>query len=204
MKKFLILPFLLSVQFAMALVVTEFETTEGDKIPKAATLDTIAMSKVGTGIREKDVFLGIKANVYRATLLASDPAKFSRDANQRVALDSLLAMDAFALQLLLKRDVSAEDMVVGFEAALVKNGDPKSPALMEFKTKLRNAGNIATGQTVTITVNRKTNTLKAEHAQTKIDIKGDNKLFGDIFSIWLGIPADAELAALKTKIISGK
>src|SRR5438874_13543757 len=99
MKKFLILAVLLSAQFAMALVVTEFETVEGDKIPKTATLDTIALSKVGTGIREKNAFLGIMVNVYRASLLASEPAKFSRDANQRVALDSLLAMDAFALQL---------------------------------------------------------------------------------------------------------
>lgn len=204
MKKFLILPFLLSAQFSMALVVTEFEMVEGDKIPKAATLDAIAISKVGTGIREKNAFLGIKVNVYRASLLAAEPAKFSRDANNRVALDSLLAMDAFALQLLLKRDVSAEDMVVGFETALKENGVADSPALMIFKTKLRGAGNIAAGQTVTITVNRKTNTLKAEHAQTKIEIKGDDKLFGDIFSIWLGKPADAELGTLKAKIISGK
>jgi len=115
----------------------------------------------------------------------------------------MLSMDAYALQLLLKRDVNSADMVAGFEAALKENGVSDSPALINFKTKLRNAGMLKAGQTVTITVNRKTNIFKAEHGQTKIEIIGNDKFFDDIFSIWLGKPADAELAALKNKIISG-
>ena len=196
MKKILILPLFFIAQFAMALVITEIEAVEGDKIPKIATLDDIILSKVGTGIRVKS-FIIIKKNIYRASLLASDPAKFTRDTTERTALDSLLTMDAFALQLLLKRDIDSKNMVAGFEAALKKNGVTDSPALMIFKTKLKNAGTIGSGQTVTITVNRKTNTLKAEHGETKIELKGDNKLFGDIFSIWLGKPADAEISSAK-------
>jgi len=204
MKKWLTLSFLLSAQFAMAnLVVSEFETVEGDKIPKTATLGNISLSKVGTGIRIKN-YVVYKPQVYRATLLAAEPAQFSRDINQRIALDSLLAMKAFALQLVLKRDVNSEDLVAGFETALKENGVLDSPALINFKTKLRNAGNLATGQTVTISVNKETNMLMAEHGTTKIEVKGDNTLFGDIFSIWLGKPADAELGALKIKLVSGK
>lgn len=204
MKKFLALCLVLSSQFAMAFVATDFETVEGDKIPKAAKLNNTPLTKVGTGIREKNAFLGITVNVYRATLLAAEPTKFSRDTSARIALDSLLGMKAFALQLVLKRDVSSEDLVDGFNTALLENGVKDTPALTNFKTKLRNAGNLATGETVTISVNREAGTLMAEHGKTKIEEKGDNKLFGDIFSIWLGKPADAELGALKIKLITGK
>lgn len=211
MKKIIILGFLIIAPFAIAMEnvgfnVAAHETLDGDQIPKTATIGNITLNKMGSGLREKSILMGFTSvYVYRATLLAAETkeAVFSRDVTEKKALDSLLAMKAFALQLFFKRDLDSNTVVNGFAEALNANGVEDYEQITQFKSELIKLGQIKTGETITLVANPKTGTLTAFYGDKRIEIKGDKKFVGDIFSIWLGTPADDYLGVLKIKLISG-
>lgn len=203
MKRLTLLGLILctSTAFAGSLTVTESEAVGKEEIPTAALLNGIPLKRVGTGVRQKKIlFIGV--DVYRATLFASEPS-FSRDPKGSAALDSLQSMKARAIQLRMLRSLSSEDILKSFEAALQENGVKDSPSLFEFKKAIKNGGDIASGDLVTLSVDNEKNLLICEQGKSKTEIKGDAKLFRDVFSIWLGKPADSGLANLRETLIKG-
>jgi predicted NAD/FAD-dependent oxidoreductase len=198
---FVALALVANIALAGPLTVSTYETVGSEKIPSAAKLDDIALSKVGSGIRQKRMILNF--DVYRATLLASNATTFSRDTKGNAALDSLMDMKAAALSLQFMRDLSATKILESFEAALKTNDVKDSPALAQFKSAIQNGGDAVTGQTVTLSFNADKGVLTCEMAKNKVEIKGDAKFFKDIFSIWLGKPADSGLGKLRDALIKG-
>ncbi len=200
MKRFVALvPALFLAQLAFSsFTVPEFETIGDEKIPKVATLNGVALTRVGTGIREKKI-LFIPIAVYRATLFASD--SISQGVKGTAALDALIALKAYALQLKFVRAVSAKDIWQSFETALKANDVKDSAALAEFKKAVKEGGDIAVGEHVTLSVDTQKAILSLEQGKNRVAIKGDPKFFREVFSIWLGKPADAGLKALRKSLI---
>ena len=95
-KEFLGVLFFANLAFAGPLTVTEYQGEGKDKVPKTATLNGIALKRVGSAVRSKKVALIVNVDVYRATLFASDDT-FTRDVNGTAALDSLQNMKARAI-----------------------------------------------------------------------------------------------------------
>lgn len=201
MKRIIFLSLLISAQLtaASALQITEFDA---QKIPKTATLGTTVLKRVGTGIRQKKV-LFVNVNVYRATLFA--PGPLTSPDPKLTPLDVLVTKPC-ALQLNLLRALSAADILKSFEAALKINDVKDSPALSQFKTAIKNGGNVAKGQNVTISIDitdKGDAVLTVEQGSNITEIKGNHQLAKDVLSIWFGKPADAGLAALKEQLTKG-
>lgn len=185
-------------QMPNSLKITASDTVEGEQIPKSASFGAQTLTRTGSGMRKKYIF----AKVYRATLLVSDSAKFSKKTEGTVALDSLSAMSAVSLVLDFKRNIAAKEVASSFDAALKKNKINDSPALIQFKTTVSEGGDVVEGQRVTLSATK--DTLTCEWGKKIVEIKGDAKFIRDVFSIWLGIPVDDGLKKLREALISGK
>lgn len=205
MKKSLILSLFLAAHTAWSgpLSVSSYETKDGEQIPSVAKLDELTLSKVGSGVRNKKVALVLNFDVYRATLMVSDAAKYARDTSGSAALDSVVGMKGAALSLRFMREVSAADILKSFETALNENSVKDSPALAEFKKAIQNGGDAIKGQNVNLSVNTEKGVLTCEMAKNKVEVKGSQQFFRDIFSIWLGKPADGGLGKLRDALIKG-
>lgn len=162
----------------------------------------VTLTPVGSGVREKK-FLFVGVDVYQATLSVSDPASFVRDTKDNKALDSLKNMKARSLLLKFKRDVSATKILESFEAALKSNNVVESPAMTQFKKAILNGGDVKTGESVTISIDKDKSVLVCEQNAGRVEIKGDDTFFQNVFSIWLGKSADSGLEKLKDKLIKG-
>ena len=203
MKKVIVIAacLLTSYAFAGALNITEYEGEKSSQTPKTAKLNDIELKKIGSGVRVKKVlFLGF--DVYQATLMGSDDS-FLRDTKETRALDSLQGMKAAAIHLKLMRSLSANDIVKSFETALIENNVKDSPALTQFKEAIKNGGAMSEGDVVSISMDKEKGVLICEQGKTVTEIKGDAKLFRDVFSIWLGKTGDSGLTALREKLIMG-
>lgn len=186
---------------ADSLTITAFDTVKKEQIPKSATFGSQSLTRTGTGIRQKKVvFIGV--DVYRATLFVSDITKFVRKTDGMLALDSLSAMPVTALVLDFKRSVSGKDIANSFETALKKNGVKDSPAITQFKNAVRDGGDVVDGQRVMLSASK--GTLTCEFDKKTVRIEGDAQFIRDVFSIWLGTPADDGLKALRDMLILGK
>lgn len=180
------------------LKVTDSDALKNEQIPKSATFGTHTLTRAGTGIRKKMLFV----DVYRATLLVADSAKFSRKTEGNAALDSLSTMAAVALVLDFKRGVSAKDVANSFDTAFKANNIKDSPALIQFKKSVEEAGDVAKGQRLSLAAVK--GTLTCELGKKIVEIKGDAQFIRDVFSIWLGTPVDGGLKSLREALISGK
>ena len=68
---------------------------------------------------------------------------------------------------------------------------------------IRNGGDVKDGDLVNISVDREKGVLICEQGKNVVEIKGEAAFFRDVFSIWLGKPADSGLASLREKLIKG-
>lgn len=171
------------------------------EIPVAATLNATPLERLGTGIRKKRIVINF--DVYRATLFASHPKRFSRSLEGRVALDSLKVSDAYALHLQFLRDVSAKDVIKSFNEALSENGIKESPGLKDFRDAIIQGGDLKKGSSMSLSVDNQKGILECEHGKALIEVKGDVGSLLDIFSIWLGEKGDIGVQNLKKALISG-
>lgn len=170
-----------------------------------ATIDgqNYALTTVGYGLRTKKVLIA-NIKVYVAQLLVSSPARFVHtDAD---ALSSLEDSQTVALQMQFLRTVDAQRVQVSFRDALDANKvDVNTPAIKQLLTAVANGGDALADKALTVVINKNSDgseTLVYEDAsgrQTKI--KGDKNLTRSVFSIWLGVPSDDGVAALKTQLI---
>ncbi|HXW54010.1 MAG TPA: chalcone isomerase family protein [Myxococcota bacterium] len=181
--------------------ITEFETTKSERIPKAAMFGTQVLSRTGTGLRQKK-FLFVPIDIYRATLLVSDIKKFLRKDEASLALDSLSSIATVVLVLDFKDDFSASKIAAGFETALKTNNVKETKPIKQFKTVITEGGDVKKGDQISLIASN--GNLSCQWANKTLEIKGDAQFIRDIFSIWLGIPADSELKTLKTSLILGK
>jgi len=195
-------PFLFSsFVFADTLAIT-YGASGKEKIPEVAKLSDLELKRIGTGIRQKRVLINF--NVYRASLLASNPAQFSRVVEGSAALESLKNIDTYALHLQFFRNVSSADVLKSFNESLSKNSVKDGPALTQFKEAIGKGGDIKEGNIINLVVDNKKGILLCEQGKSKVEIKGDAQFFRDIFSMWLGETTDVGLKNLKKALITGQ
>lgn len=199
MKKLFFLNLAMSVTLsaATALQITEYETVAQQQIPKSAILGTTPLKRIGMGIRQKKIIF-VNVNVYQAILFGSD--SWPTIKSEQSPLDKLLGMKACALHLQLLRPLKAQEILKGFDDALKKNGVKDSIALNEFKSAIKNGGNVAKGQSVTISIDKDNSLMTCEQGGKIVHIKGNEQLFREVLSIWFGEPADLGLKALKENL----
>lgn len=166
------------------------------------SIHALSLTVVGSGIRDKKI-LFVPVSVYEATLAVSEPALFVRDTTGTKALDSLKKMKARSLTLKFKRDVSGSKIRESFEAALEANKVADSKLMKQFKEAIQNGGDVKTDENVVIAVDKDKGILTVEQGSKRVEIAGDEAFFQNVFSIWLGTPADSGLETLKTKLIRG-
>jgi hypothetical protein len=170
-----------------------------------ATVDGHAykLNTVGSGLRSKKVLLA-NIKVYVAQLLVSSPNSFVRKDNE--ALKSLEDSQTVAIQLAFLRTVDAAKVQVSFRDALDANKvDINQGAIKQLLSAVNNGGDANSGGTFTFVVNKNSDgseTLVYEDTAGKqVEIKGDKGLTHDVFSMWLGVPADDGIANLKSSLI---
>ena len=204
MKKVLLLA-LLCAQYVLAAETGGSENIEGCEVAQVLTIENFRLEKIGAGVRVKRAYL-MNWPVYVAALYCDNKKEFARNSEDNKALESMLKMPAFAIQLQLLRDVPANDMVTSFEQALKANNAQDSQTLNNFKEMLRARETLAYGESVTVMfINEPDNKriICDQNGKDKVEIPGDDQAFKDILSIWLGIPVDDHMKTLRTKIIEG-
>jgi hypothetical protein len=212
MKSFRILLSSLVFIFALgaqaALLTTEGagEKIEKAQMAKAATAtlqdQKIALTAAGAGLRSKKVvFVNVK--VYAGQLFVSDIGQFKYSESE--ALASLKNQKAVAIQMHFLRSVDADNVQKSFKEALKANGvNPDNTEVKQFLDAVAQGGEAAEGKTLTVlgaSLKEGSETIAYETTSGKVtEIAGRPGLIQDIFSIWLGKPADDGVAALKKSI----
>lgn len=193
--------------FAAVLTLTPGEKTlEGRNIPQSAQLKlsdrSVELSTVGFGLRSKKVMVA-NVKVYVAELLVSNAAAFEHHAANDAALKSLDKMEAVAIRMDFVRTVEAAKVAASFVEALNANQvDTRSAQVQAFISAVENGGDAAVGKALTIAFDTKGSLIVYENADGSPQIiKADANLQRAIYSIWLGVPADAGLANLKKDLI---
>lgn len=208
MKNALALSFLLTSQISFAnilQVVPSDKILEGKNIPKSAitTLpgQPVELRLVGAGVRVKKILF--KFNVYVAELFVSNHASFVRKSEGRAALDSLNQSEYLAMRLEMLRGISKKDLRKAFLEAFEANQvDVNTPPIQKFLTLVMSGSDPEKGQTTTIFVDRKKNTLYYEDGKgTTQSLEGSADFFQKVFSIWLGEPKEDEMKNLKQALI---
>ncbi|MBS1971251.1 MAG: chalcone isomerase family protein [Bdellovibrionales bacterium] len=170
-----------------------------------ATIDgkDFQLTTVGSGLRSKKVLVA-NVKVYVAQLLVSNPNSFVRkDAD---ALKSLEDSQTVAMQLSFLRSVEADKVKVSFRDAFdANNVDINNPAIKQLLAAVEKGGDATANGTLTFVANKHsdgTETLIYEDTAGKqVTVKGDKGLTHDVFSMWLGNPADDGIAALKKSLL---
>ncbi len=170
-----------------------------------ATIDgkDFDVSTVGSGLRSKKVLVA-NVKVYVAQLLVSSTNAFVR--KDAEALKSLEDSQTVAMQLTFLRSVEADKVKVSFRDAFdANNVDINNPAIKQLLTAVEKGGDATSGGTLTFVANKHsdgTETLIYEDTAGKqVTVKGDRGLTHDVFSMWLGNPADDGIAALKKSLL---
>ncbi len=176
-------------------------TTEG----KSTNLDFIAGGK-----RIKKILV-VKANVYVAQLFVDQKDKFSKTPKEAdletdlTSLNSVSNLGVVALKLDFLRDLSADKIVDSFEDALKSNklDVATNEGLKKVLAAVKKGGAVAQGDSIAIVgVNGAAqDKLFVENSKGVAEVvEGDSKLVENMFSIWLGIPADSGLERLKGEL----
>lgn len=183
-------------------------SVEGINISKSAqvTLNgkTDTLGTVGAGLRWKKVLLA-KVKVYVAQVMVSSPDRFVKKDHD--ALKSLDDSETVAIQLTFLRTVDAATVQSSFHEALsVNNVDMNNEAIKNFLTAVSQGGDATSGNNLTVVIQKHSDgseSLVYEDStgkQSKVD--GAKGLTQKIMSMWLGTPADAGVASLKSDILS--
>lgn len=170
---------------------------EGQKIP---------VSLLGAGLREKKVMV-FPVNVYVAELFANEPGKFIRTSTE--ALNSLEQSQTIAVRLHFLRTVDAATLEKSFKAALNANNlNPAEEPLAGFLAAISSGGEATKGQSLTIVSQKnidKTERIFYENTSGKVStpLLGPEGFSKKMMSIWLGVPVDKEIEALKESLVKG-
>lgn len=166
---------------------------------------TVNLTTVGSGLRQKKVVI-VPVNVYVAQLLVSDPSRYVK--TNAGALPSLDASQTVAMYLSFLRNVDASTINEAFQASLDANGiSEKDPDIVKFKQLVDELGGLKDNGAMTILISKNndgTETLVLENKKDKTDSRthvGAAGLTHKLMSMWLGIPADSYLEALKTELL---
>lgn len=160
------------------------------------------LTLVGKGIREKKAMLFINVSVYEAGFFVDDKAKFTA-ALSKGSLEALREMNRAEIQLKFLRTVSSAKIRESFLDALKSNKvDVNSANMKAFLEKIGEIDSYEDGKSATITGDFTKNTLTYLSPQGKAtEMKVAKQDIVDIYSIWLGTPADSGLEALKEKLL---
>lgn len=163
------------------------------------TGDTVKLGLSGKGVRQKFMAI-VKLNAYVAIHYLDNPALL----NAANPIESLNGARTRLMILQMIQNVTPEDIRAEFDDALDVNQvdlySPEISALREQTTYYLDAG-----QRVYLAGYETKNDDK-EHILVFTDDKSIQEqgttLVSDIWRVWLGIPVDAEMAALKNSLLS--
>ena len=202
----LVLLFSLGAQAALLTTEGAGEKIEKAQLAKTATTkvgeETLNLAAAGAGLRAKKVvFVNVK--VYAAQLFVSDITKFKYSESE--ALGSLKDQAAVAIQMHFLRSVDAENVHKSFKEALKANSvNAEGAEVKQFLDAVAQGGEAKEGKALTIVGTRAKDgaeTISYETTSGKVtQVTGKPGLIQDIFSIWLGKPADDGVASLKKSI----
>ena len=199
---------LLSTSASAALLtpVNSSKTLETVNLSKSAKADlgggaTMELTTVGAGLRQKKVAL-FNVKVYVAELLSSDSSTVAHaDSTVLASLDNSRTV-AFRLSFL--RAVDAPTVQKSFEDALVVNKvDINAADIKAFLANVKASGDANSGKTMVILTNKEGNkdAVYFEDTNGKVTkVVGNVGLARSIQAIWMGVPADAGLVALKAAL----
>lgn len=165
-----------------------------------------SLKTVGAGLRTKQVFG--PTDIYVAQLLVSDASQFQSPADPIAALGK---QESLAMRLSFLLDVPSETVVEQFREAFAKNKIREdNPDIQRFIQVATNAGDARNKGSLTVFITKNADgseTLAYENiakGKAKLDVHTYAAgLSAKIMAIWLGVPADAGLEALKSQILSG-
>ncbi len=206
--------------FTLSLVAQDARANVLTLDPNGKSLENVALSKggsvdiagrqfslttVGAGIRTKRIAI-VNIKVYVAQLLVAEPSRYTRTMDG--ALNSLNSMKEAAIRLDFLRSVDAQTVQSSFRDSLLANQvDLNRPAIREFLDAVSNGGDAHQGKPLTLVGERLSDSVDAityEDTTGKVTtIMGPAGLVRDIFSIWLGKPADSGVENLKKLLVSG-
>jgi hypothetical protein len=188
-------------------VVPSTTVIEGVAVTKTATLNVekaIPVSIVGAGLRKKKVIIPVK--VYVAEVLSTNAATAVRTDDG--ILTSVASGDASVVRLNFLRGVDAPTVQTSFREALEANSvNINDPSIAQFLADVSAGGDAASGKTITVATTANTDgtdSVYYEDTNGKSSKVVGPKGFGkNILSIWLGVPADDGLKAMKADIVKG-
>ncbi len=166
---------------------------------------TVTLTTVGSGLRQKKVVI-VPVNVYVAQVLVSDAARYVKTNDG--ALPSLDANQTVAMHLSFLRNVDASTINEAFQASLDVNGiSQKDPDIIKFKQLVDELGGLRDNGSLTILLSKNTDgteTLVLENKKDRSESRshiGAPGLTHKLMSMWLGVPADSYLEALKAELL---
>ncbi len=214
MKKMLFSILLTSSLFAQASLLTLEQGTkqlEGVNLSPTAKINdekgqptALKMDLLGAGLRSKTV-LFVAAKVYVAQMFSDSKATFARSPND--ALSSLVKNSKFiAMQMTLKRNVSASTLAVSFREG-IENNDYAIDAELEQMLKLvETSADGVQGKSLTMLMVRNstggTNVYYEDVNGAQKSLTGSAELMTKVMSIWLGKTADSGLEDLKKSLLT--
>jgi hypothetical protein len=166
-----------------------------------ASIDGVPVHLLGKGVRKKRLVFNF--DIYEVMLFGKDPSSFDRDVQGNAALKSLTSMSLFGIRLKLLRDLSGDKIHESFSAALSVNKVSESDAMAAFRRAIKASGGVKKGEHIDLLVNISKGALTLVQGHQIVVIKGDRAFFSQVFSIWLGTPADSGLEDLRNKLIEG-
>lgn len=203
----MILTLAASVSFA-DLLTKELSGKEnsGVKLSKAASVKVdqynVNLTQVGAGLRTKKVLV-TNVKVYTAELFVSEPHVVVK--KEAELLSSVASSKTAVVQLTFLRDVEADKVQVSFRDALVANNiDINSAEVTKLFSYMVAGGEAKNGKTMTFITNKNsdgTETLYFEDTNGAVNSVVGKDLTKNIFSMWLGVPADDGLKKLKEELL---
>lgn len=181
---------------------------EGVNISKSATAkfekSETQLGTVGGGLRWKKVLLS-KVKVYVAQILVSSPERFVK--KDKEALKSLDDSEMVALQMTFLRTVEADKVQTSLRDAFsVNKVDMTTPAIKNFLSAVSKGGDATAGGNLTILIRKHTDgsetLIYEDTAGKQTHITGERGLTQKVFTVWLGIPSDDGVAALKKDLLN--
>lgn len=198
---------LTSVSFAQ-LLTKELSGKEisGIKLSKSASTRVdqfnVNLVQVGAGLRTKKVLVS-NVKVYTAELFVSEAQSIIK--SDAEILNTVASVKTAAVQLTFLRNVEAEKVQVSFRDALVANNiNINSEEVKQLFSYMIAGGEAKDKKNMTFLTNKNpdgSETLYFEDTNGKVGSVTGKELTKNIFSMWLGVPADDGLKKLKEEIL---
>ena len=166
------------------------------------TLQTL--NSVSHGLRKKAIFGLVPVRIYVAQLFAAHPEKLVK--TESGILASLKAAGPIQLRLVFLRDIPGQKIAESFKEGLEANKiniKKLSPELNTVMTTVSEISEFKKSEAFSITGVWKNNEalLLIEDSKAIKVATGSGEFLEQIFSMWLGKPADNKLADLKKELL---